>query len=218
MSHWHFQTRQFLLAKSGHELSECEDAIGINESTRAFAIADGATEAFAAQSWALKLAHQWVLKNPAPLSVDKFRSWAAAQGEALHDSWDNLQFSWYAEEKSRTGSFAAFIGLQLELDADQPRWQAIALGDACLIHSRKHAIVTALPLTNHQSFNATPLLLPSRSSLQEFALSNLVVRAGTIESGDVLLLFSDAAAAWYLRLNDESDQTSVAFEELIRAG
>ena len=60
MSTWQIKTRQFLLPKSGYQLSECEDAIGINAETCRFAIADGATEAFDAQSWARRLAHSWV--------------------------------------------------------------------------------------------------------------------------------------------------------------
>ena len=47
---WELQTRQLLLPKLGHELSECEDAIAIDAERWRFAVADGATEAFDART------------------------------------------------------------------------------------------------------------------------------------------------------------------------
>jgi len=217
MSSSRFQSQQFLLPKEGHLLSECEDVIGVNALTQRFAIADGATEAFDAQSWARRLARQWVRLDRGALVPDDFRSWVAAEGRSLHDSWKNLQLSWYAEEKARTGSFAAFVGVQLEVELATPRWQAIALGDACLLHCRAGRILSALPLANHESFNASPLLVPSLGLLQDAGLRNIVVDSGVLESGDVLLLLSDAVAAWYLRLAESGDRARCCFEELLMA-
>lgn len=217
ISTWQFQTQQFLLPKSGHQLSECEDAIGINALTGRFAIADGATEAFDAQSWALRLAHDWVRVKHARLTPEDFRTWVAEQGQGLHESWSGLRLSWYAEEKARTGSFAAFVGVQLDTEVAPPCWRAIALGDACLVHCRNTRILKALPISNHEMFNATPLLVPSQPSLQEPALDKIVIGSGLLEPGDVLLLLSDAAAAWYLRLADRNDQVRSIFDELLKA-
>jgi hypothetical protein len=214
MSTWQFQTRQFLLPKSGHQLSECEDAIGINVSARRFAIADGATEAFDSQSWARLLAHDWVLPGPADQSLESFRAWVTRQGQSLHDSWNGLRFSWYSEEKARTGSFAAFVGLEFNVDSTAASWTAIALGDSCLVHCRKDAIMTAFPLSQYESFNATPLLVPSNPSMQQTALEKVVVAGGRLEAGDVFLLLSDAAASWYLMLA-EKDQPARSFFDLL---
>lgn len=215
MSTWQVQTRQFLLPKSGHQLSECEDAIGINQTARRFAIADGATEAFDAQSWAQRLAHDWVQVEPAALTLEKFRTWVAEQGESLHDSWRRLRLSWYAEEKAQTGSFAAFVGVQLDLEVNAPGWRAIALGDACLVHCRNQAILKTLPVSHYESFNMTPLLVPSHASMHDAALQRVVVDCGTLEHGDMLLLLSDAAAAWYLLLGEQDHQTRSCFDALL---
>jgi hypothetical protein len=215
MSTWQFQTRQFLLPKSGYQLSECEDAIGINTEACRFAIADGATEAFDAQSWAQRLAHSWVQIEGAALAPAEFCAWVAEQGQSLHDSWNGLRLSWYAEEKSRTGSFAAFVGVQLDLEIGAPSWTAIAMGDACLIHCRNEAILKALPISQYQNFNATPLLVSSNPAIQEAALQHIVIASGAIESGDVLLLLSDATAAWYLMLAEQDDRTRSRFDLLL---
>ena len=216
MSTWRFQTRQFLLPKSGHKLSECEDAIGLDAVRRRFAIADGATEAFDAQSWARQLAHNWVRVETATLTTQEFRVWVAEQGQSLHDSWDGLRLSWYAEEKARTGSFAAFVGVQLDLDTGAPGWRAIAIGDSCLIHCREQVVMHTLPISNYQSFNAAPPLVPSAASLQEAAFQRAVVGHGTIHPSDVLLLLSDAAAAWYLMLVEKDAQTRSHFDLLLK--
>lgn len=217
MSILQFQTRQFLLPKSGHQLSECEDAIGINTEQFRFAVADGATEAFDAQTWAQSLAHHWVRLEQAALTTEDFRVWAREQGKRLHDSWNNLSLSWYAEEKAKMGSFAAFVGVRLNLEAAAPEWQAIALGDSCLIHLRNDAVLTSLPVSDYQSFNSAPLLVPSHKDMQESALKRAVAGRGAIEKGDAVLLLSDAAAAWYLKLAEQADQTLSLFAQLLRA-
>lgn len=208
--------QQFLLPKSGAELSECEDAIGINPDALRFVVADGATEAFDSRNWARRLAERWALDEPPALSAETFQAWAVAQGEALHSSWKGRQLSWYAEEKARSGSFAAFVGVQFELAGNGARWRAVALGDSCLIQLRGGAIRHALPISDYQSFTATPLLIPSASVLRP-VLARAVVASGLIEAGDVFLLLSDAAACWYLKLSLEGKPLRERFDFLLAA-
>jgi hypothetical protein len=196
---WDLQLRQLLLPKLGHEASECEDVIATDTQTLRFAVADGATEAFDARSWAERLAQRWV-HTESTLALAEFRNWVAAEGRELHDSWNGLSLSWYAEEKARSGSFAAFVGVELDLNTGVPSWRAIALGDACLLHCRGGALLKALPLSCSESFNPAPVLVASDSSLHESSMRSVVMDSGTCESGDVLLLLSDAAACWYLQM------------------
>jgi hypothetical protein len=217
MSGWQFETRQFLLPKSGYQLSECEDAIGINPVRRRFAVADGATEAFDARTWARQLAQGWVEIDAAALSPEEFRSWVNLQGNSLHDSWRGLELSWYAEEKAREGSYAAFVGLQLDPEGAALRWRAIAVGDACLIHCRQRSVLTALPLVHSEQFNATPVLVPSRGARQSMALQQTLVGSGEVAPGDVILLLSDAAAAWYLMLTEQDDAARHSFDRSLKS-
>ena len=195
---WDLQLRQLLLTKLGQEASECEDSLAVDPQTCRFAVADGATEAFDARKWAERLAQNWVQRE-STLTLDEFRQWVAAEGRELQDSWSSLNLSWYSEEKARSGSFAAFVGVELDLETDLPSWKAIALGDACLLHCRNGALVKGLPLSRSESFNTAPILVASESSLHESSMPSVVIDSGSSESGDVLLLMSDAAAAWYLK-------------------
>ncbi len=201
---WDLQTRQFLLPKSGHDASECEDAIAFDVETSRFAVADGATEAFDARNWSKRLAQQWV-QTESTLKREEFRQWATAQGRELRDSWDSLNLSWYSEEKARIGSFAAFVGVEIDLRSESPAWNAIALGDSCLLHCRDGALLKSFPLNRPESFNSNPVLVASDPSLLESAIQSVVVEAGSCQDGDVLLLLSDAVACWYLQRLEQND-------------
>src|SRR5690349_2021665 len=225
---WELRTQQVLLPKLGFDAAECEDVIGVDEQNCRFAVADGATEAFDARNWAQRLAHDWVRQDSA-LTPETFQQWVANEGAELHSCWEQLTLSWYAEEKARTGSFAAFVGVEFELRTEAPSWQAIALGDACLLHTRGGSLLQSLPLLNAASFNSAPLLVASDPAIYKTSAQSLVIASGSCENGDVFFLASDAAAAWYLERfeqnsfcdvfkNHDSKAAANFFENERRAG
>lgn len=205
---WELRRQQILLPKSGFEPSECEDSIGVDEQNCRFAVADGATEAFDARSWAERLAHNWV-RSDTPIDADAFHDWIAAEGLALHSSWNQMTLPWYAEEKARKGSFAAFVGVEFDLAAAVPSWKAIALGDACLFHCRDGSLIKSLPLSDAASFNSAPLLVASDPTLHRSSAPALVIDSGACQNNDVFYLLSDAVAAWYLEHYEVSDLSGV---------
>ena len=209
---WDLATRQLLLPKLGHELSECEDAIAVDTQNCRFAVADGATEAFDARNWAQRLAQGWV-QHQAALIPEEFREWVAAEGRELQDSWNGLSLSWYSEEKARTGSFAALVGVELDLRMDAPSWKAIALGDTCLLHCRQGTLLKSLPICRSESFTCAPVLVASDSSMHETCMKSVVTDSGTCENGDILLLLSDGVASWYLERFEKDEFASSDFFE-----
>ncbi len=211
------RAQQFLLPKDGAQAAECEDAIGINLTTARCAVADGATEAFDARNWAQLLAEGWVAAESPVLTRESFSAWVAEQGHVLHEAWQGRTLSWYAEEKARRGSFAAFVGVQFEIVEDAIHWTALALGDACLIQQRNGAICHALPIADHQLFTTTPVLVPSRGQLHETAFAPTRVEQGTFEPTDVIWLLSDATAEWFLKRAREHDPILDHFDNLLVA-
>jgi len=175
---WDLQLRQLLLPKLGHEAAECEDAIAIDKQASRFAVADGATESFDARNWAERLAQHWVQRK-STLTVEEFRDWVATEGRELHDSWNSLTLSWYSEEKARYGSFATLVGVELDLNTEPLSWQAIALGDACLLQCRNKTLLKSLPLSGSEGFNSGPVLVASDSSLHENSMKSVVTDSGT---------------------------------------
>ena len=139
-------------AKLGQEASECEDAIAI----------DAQNCPVRCCRWRHRSIRRAQLgRTTGPTlgatqihtDVEEFREWVAAEGRELHDSWNGLTLSWYSEEKARNGSFAAFVGVELDLKSESPSWKAIALGDTCLLHCRGGALLKSLPLSRSESFN-----------------------------------------------------------------
>ena len=205
---WELRLRQLLLPKLDQDACECEDVIAVNTETNRFAVSDGATEAFDARNWAERLAQNWV-KRQSTLTPEEFRNWVAGEGRELHDSWSHLTLSWYSEEKARTGSFAAFVGVELDLKPESPAWRAIALGDACLLHCRKGTLLKSLPVARFECFHAAPILVASDASLHESSMQTIVTDSGTCEDDDAMLLMSDAAAAWFLQRLESNDSSVV---------
>lgn len=201
---WELTTRQLLLPKLDHELSECEDAIALDTESCRFAVADGATEAFDARNWAQRLAQRWV-ECQSVSTTDDFRDWVATEGRELQESWNGLSLAWYSEEKARAGSFAALVGVELDLKTEAPSWKAIALGDACLLHCRRGTLLKSLPLCHSESFNLAPVLVASDSAMHEASMKSVVIDSGNCESGDVLWLLSDGVASWYLERFEKNE-------------
>lgn len=214
---WEVRAQQFVLPKEGSTAEECEDAVAVNAAALRFAAADGATEAFDARRWAVRLAEAWAGAERAPLTAAEFRPWLAEQGAWLHASWEGRKLSWYAEEKRRAGSYAAFVGMRLEACGRAMRWGAVALGDACLLQLRGGGLVTALPVSGQEAFGSCPPLVPSSPPLAEAALARLVTAEGTAEHGDTFLLMTDALAAWYFGAHARRDPAAAEFDSLLAA-
>lgn len=206
---------RFLLPKHGNEMSECEDAIGVNETRYRFVVADGATEAFDAGNWSRRLAQNWVDRDGL-LTATEFWQWLISQGEALTESWKGQQLSWYSEAKQRIGSFAAFVGVEIDFDGSSPHWTAIALGDSCLIHARGDELIDSFPISNSTLFGSSPILAPSAAATNSHASNEIAVTSGRLDPGDQVFLMSDAIASWYLMLTEQGDSaTKSQFCELL---
>ncbi len=199
--------RNFLLPKRGHKAEECEDAIAMNSRRTRFAVADGATEAFDSGNWARRLVSSWT-ENNGLLQADEFLAWLKNQGEEHCEAWTNVELSWYASEKERAGSFAAFVGVELHQTPESHCWNAIAIGDSCLIHTHGNDIIHTFPLTKSEDFGPAPVLAPSRAPLLTLTAKEVRAISGRLGVGDQLLVLSDATAAWFLRLHEERDDES----------
>jgi hypothetical protein len=180
-------------------------------------VADGATEAFDARRWALRLAESWVASEIAPVSNPEFGGWVATQGTWLKALWDGHELPWYADEKRTAGSFAAFVGLRIDELTQGVEWRAVALGDSCLIQLRNEQIIAAMPLKTSEDFNSAPPLLPSNEVLREAALARAVYTVGQVLKGDTFLLLSDAIAAWFFQAYQDSKSVLRQFDSLIAA-
>ena len=112
---------------------------------------------------------------------------------------------WYAEEKARSGAYAALIGLELSRggEGDSGSWSALACGDSCFFHLRSDALIGSFPVTRSEEFSSSPLLLGSHPRTR--GLEGIRTASGTWQEGDCFYLMSDALASWFLTRCEAGD-------------
>ena len=204
-----------LLAKEGLLPSECEDAVGVRTDLGRVCVADGATESFDSRSWARLLTKHWA-RSHGLVERNELEPWWAALGDRQSQRWDGRVLPWYAEEKAASGAFAAFVGVAFS--AGTPggyTWEAVALGDACLVHKRDGAILESLPISDPEQFGYHPRLVPSARIRQAGLGSEATCASGMARPGDLFLLLTDAIAAWYLRRAQVAPEVISEFERLL---
>ncbi len=199
----------YTLQKEGTEPRQCEDAFAYDASAGRAALADGASDAFEAGTWARLLAAMFV-HAPPEAGPEAFLDWVHAPARAWHASlrWDELP--WYADQKARqVGGLATFLGFYFDAapedDEDGPAaWRALAVGDACLLHFRNRSVLTRFPVEGADGFGTTPALLATRPEHNRALLEagELQTTGGACQPGDLFLLATDALAEWLYRLPD----------------
>lgn len=196
--------------KGGSADSEYEDAFCPSRAryeTRSyfrFAVADGATETSYSGIWARQLVRYFCKDSSnAHFDGDSFRY--------LQQRWSEIvrrrPLPWYAEQKISLGAFAAILGLILcdEACADESghSWQAVAIGDSCLVLVRGEEVVARFPLTDTAAFSHRPHLLSSNPVYNSRIVDHRRTIEGTWQPGDTFYLMTDALAFWFMRELEE---------------
>ena len=195
----------FCCPKLGNSLEEYEDAwahrptrppVGIR-----VAVADGATESSFAKLWAVLLAESYVRSE---VTGAEFFARLKPARRLWRRRLAGRPLPWFASEKAEQGAFAAFLGVQI--DAHKNRWTALAVGDCCLMQvdnvGKGMRVVEMFPLQKSSQFTMSPYLIGSRSN-GESLNERIQISKGSLRDGDMLLLATDAVAAWLLKQHEE---------------
>ena len=196
--HW----RSFVVPKDGHTADECEDAVGGDPAAGRFAVADGASESFAAGEWARLLVEAFVGRGLA-------RDWLAGPRADWQQAVSGQPLSWYAEEKATAGGHATFLGLTVRPAGGVYEWEAVAVGDACLFHVVGGACLSSFPLTRPTDFTSSPALIGSRGGQPAWKATR-----GVLRPGEALMLATDALAQCLLASADEGSFAGTGFQAL----
>ena len=201
------------LQKAGNEPGEYEDAFQPVASAEyegdylRFAVADGATEAMLSGMWAgllVKLYRRhW--QDPeclTPWLERAYTDWARLKREYINRrTAQKNPIRWYEEPGLDAGAFSTLLGLTLRRSRENGRgtFQAVALGDSCLVQIRAGELLLTFPFVDSGEFNDRPLLLSSNPERNRTALEHLRITRGDFSSGDCFYLMTDALAAWFMR-------------------
>ncbi len=215
----------FWAPKAGSTAEEWEDAFCCDPDHGRFSVADGASECSFSALWARLLVEGYVARPP---DGSNLRDWLRPLQEEWARGTNGRELPWYAEEKARSGAFSSLLGLHL--DPDTGGWHAVAVGDSCLFAVREGRLVTAFPLSRGVEFHSRPLLLASAARSNDGVWSAVREAAGRFDPGDLLLLMTDALAAWFVAEAElrrrpwaalakiDSQEDFERFLELMRAG
>lgn len=209
------RSRTFWLARSGHTSAEYEDAFAADEVLGRFAVADGATEGCFTGLWARLLVEDFVSS-----SGEGAAKWPDAL-PSVQDRWDAdvcaRNLPWYAEQGVRQGAFAAFLGLTIATpSAESYEWQAVAVGDTCLLHTRGSTLLHAFPMDSAEQFDNFPKLVGSRMSVEDVRAGRRLWTGGCGQSGDWLWMMTDALAQCCLTESEAGRNPWYNLESLLK--
>lgn len=192
------KTAHFLFPKRNCKPSDCEDGLSLNSKTLRFCVTDGASEAFDSRKWARLLAALWKKSAPGELfDSDQFIAKAKAVSERWDKKWQNKELPWYAEEKSKKGSYASFLGVEIEEFGELLQWRAIAIGDCCMFIQNGESF-SSFPLEHPHEFGLNPVLIPTKIEEPNNFVSNIRIANGKFYKSEFVLLMSDAISNWYM--------------------
>ena len=203
-----YPPRRFQTAKAGNRPDECEDASRVVYSVHAnearIALCDGASESAFARSWAQILVEAFVRRPPdlSDLSGPVLTGWLGPCEKKWSQAvpWEHIP--WHGEAKTRAGALAALLALTIDLQPNSSGgfpWQAAAVGDCCLFVVRDDDLQLAFPMDSASQFNNTPSLICSNPANNRGLWGRVRQLRGEFRSGDVVILSSDALAAWFLK-------------------
>jgi hypothetical protein len=202
----------FITYKKAESLNDCQDAFEVNKEHSRYAVADGATRSFFPKCWAELLVKHFCETPDLSLEGKNWKEWLVP-----------IQAAWYKRVKKRvkarnqfylTNSFnarepavATFIGL--EIDKVEWKWQAIIIGDSCLFHKSNSGFKSYL-IEKSEDFTSHPAAFASFPERNHY---NPTFIGGDIQSGDLLILATDALAKWIVQ-HEEAGQLEAALNQL----
>jgi len=187
----------FRLVRRGNSPEEYEDAFAGDATAGRYAVADGATESCFAGLWARLLVEEFV--HNTQCGVEQWAEHLSAIREQWWASVSGRPLPWYGEAQLEQGAFAAFLGLTLAVSDDSPpAWQAVAVGDTCLFHTRGATLLAAFPLSESNQFGSAPDLVGSRLPVGKIDEKQVFWRDGSGQHHDRLWMMTDALARWCL--------------------
>ena len=195
---WAFQDSGQAIS-SGEADATMSRRFGVAPST--LAISDGASTCSGSGAWASMLVNHAVQIGSSLDSNGEItnrlnplrQQWRQAAGAMLSD-----QASWNARAALEKGAHATLLRVRL----DGSRWMADAVGDSNLFQIRRNKLCRAFPVLEAEAFEAAPCLIASVTGWDNLLTDGLQHASGILESGDVLVLATDAAARWLMEAED----------------
>lgn len=221
----------FWTPKAGNRVDEWEDSFALDEASGRFAVADGASSSSRAGAWAAELTTGFIDDPLTTTTDDELVDWFGRRSErfeAAYPATDRAEMTaenWYAVAASEAVGYATFVGVTVLRDAHGALVaRVVGVGDSVAFVVRDGAVVHVSPSMGADGFDSYPDLVPSDGERVGAAAGTAFRSECPLQTGDEILVMSDALAEWALtRATDEPELwdvfgeiDSLRFRELVR--
>lgn len=217
-----FDARVFQLAKDPQQPGQCQDAWRIDAARGRAAAADGVSAAIFSGPWANILVEAAVADPLPPGDASGWEAWLAPHRRRWAQQINADGLTWNQRAKLAAGAFSTLLWLWMELRGD--REQGIgnrvengalqpvtcnlsppkeydlhvgAAGDTCLLHVRQGRLLKAFPRQRSADFDDHPPMIGSYQRHRDQFIQTVTWHT-TCREGDLLIVATDAVAAWAL--------------------
>ncbi len=204
-------------AKLGENADVCEDVINVQRRVQQdceflrVGVSDGATMTSFARSWAELLTHWFANQMLTPNTFHDQAAFARSL-RLVRMVWSlriPKDLPWHSQEKVAQGAGATLLGVEIGANGCGVTWEALAVGDTCLLQYDGARIAQSFPLTTSEAFANIPDLV---SSAADSAIPVPNLTRGTLRGDDLLVLATDALAKYLLEHDGEIDPFQLADE------
>lgn len=197
-----FEQRAFWLPKDVQAPNAYEDACGADPERGVAVVCDGVSSSLFSGRWAAILAQAIVASPPDAIDSPSLDGWLKSGRETWASTIDESSLAWHQKPKMLDGAQSTILWVQIDggstADPSQPyRLRIFSIGDCCLFHVRSGQTIGSFPIHESSQFDANPKVL--RSVYKRADVNAVDAMETQCVPGDLLVLCSDATAAWIMR-------------------
>jgi Protein phosphatase 2C len=202
-------------AKLGENANVCEDVITVQRRVEddsefvRIGVSDGATMTSFARSWAELLTHWFANRMFSSTAFHDQAAFARAL-RLVRIMWSlrvPKDLPWHSQVKVAEGAGATLLGVEIGYRGSRLTWEALAVGDTCLLQYDGARIAQSFPLSTSDAFANMPDLI---SSAPDSAIPVPTVTCGTLSEDGVLVVATDALAKYLIEHDGEIDPLELA--------
>jgi hypothetical protein len=195
-----FDAQVFELPKDAEYPEQNQDAWAFDPRCGIAAIADGVASSLFARRWARILTEAAAADPPDPEEPKAFWTWLEECRQTWRRRIDVSELAWHQKAKLPGGAFSTLLWLTVVARPDPAAWslRAHAVGDSCLFLVRGGTTVQTFPIRRSSELEASPMVLGSVDLHHDHVVEFRRMEA-ECRPGDLLVLSTDAVAAWALR-------------------
>ena len=188
----------FTTQKNGESKKENQDSFKIDEQNKIFAISDGVSRSSFSNIWSKKIVEEFI-KNPFEINtIDKIflEKWLYPVKLNLDEEISKLDIDpMILDVAKENGSTTTFLGGVIKKKKKKKKICLWAVGDTNIFQIRQNKINDLFPIKILSGFTAKTFAITSFLDKNNI---DFLYTEWAIQSGDVLVLATDAFSHWFL--------------------